>query len=119
MVILSYSWILRIKKRRQKYIQVNTRNVDVEGHLNEKKRALNKSRSGYVGNLTGISNKITRLMEHGGTQEEISKEMENFNDGWIKFVDAHDKYCKCLDASGDTLALGKAEEAYKEQMERN
>ena len=78
-------------------IQVNTRSVDqdVEGYFNVKKRALNKSRSGYDGNLTTISNEITRLMEHGGTQEEISKEMENLNDEWIKFVDAHDKYCKC------------------------
>ena len=86
-------------------IHVNMRNVDqdVEGYFNEKKRALNKPRSGYVGNLTRISNEITRLMEHGGSQDEISKEMENFNDAWIKFVDAHDKYCKCLDASVDTL----------------
>ena len=53
---------------------------DVEGYLNEKKRALNNSRSGYVGNLTRIHNEITRLMENGGTQDEISKEMENFND---------------------------------------
>ena len=92
---------------------VNTRHLEqyVEGYLNEKKRALNKPRSGYVGNLTRISNEITRLMERGGTQEGISKEMENFNDTWVKFVDAHDKYCKCLDASIDTLALGKAEEA--------
>ena len=61
---------------------VNTRHVDqdVEGYSNEKKHALNKSRSGYVGNLTRISNEITRLMERGGTQEEISKEMENLND---------------------------------------
>ena len=101
-------------------IHVNTHHVDqdVQGYLNEKKRALNKSRSGYVGNLTRISNEITHLMEHGGTQEEISKEMENLNDAWIKFVDAHDKYCKCLDSSVDTLALEKAEQACKEQMER-
>ena len=50
-------------------IHVNTHHVDqdVQGYLNEKKRALNESRSGYVGNLTRISNEITHLMEHGGT----------------------------------------------------
>ena len=101
-------------------IQVNSRNEveDVEGYLNEKKRALNNSRSGYVGNLTRIHNKITRLTENGGTQDEISKEMGNFNDGWIKFVDVHDKYCKCLVVGVDISALVKAEKGYKEQMER-
>ena len=72
---------------------------DIEGYLNAKKCALNKSRSGYAGNLIRISNEITRLMECSGTQEEISNAMENLNDAWIKFVDAHDKYCKCLDTS--------------------
>ena len=101
-------------------IQVNTRKElqDAEGYLNEKKHALNKSRSGYVGNLTRINNEITRLMEHSGTQDEILKKMENFNDAWIKFVDAHDKYCKCLVASVDTSAMEEAEKIYKEQMER-
>ena len=61
-------------------IQVNPCNKveDVEGYLNEKKRAPNNSRSGHVGNLTRIYNGIIRLMEHGGTQDEISKEMGNF-----------------------------------------
>ena len=46
-------------------IQVNTCNVDqdVKGYLNEKIGALNMSCSGYVGNLTRISNKITHLRE--------------------------------------------------------
>jgi len=79
-------------------IQVDTCNEvqDFEGYLNEKKHALNNSRSGYVGNLTRINNEITRLMKDGDIQDEISKEMENFNDAWIKFVDVHDKYCKCF-----------------------
>ena len=44
-------------------IQVNSRNEveDVEGYLNEKKRALNDSRSGYVGNLTRIHNEKTAV----------------------------------------------------------
>lgn len=41
-------------------------------------------------------------MENGSTQDKISKEMENFNDRWIKFVDVHDKYCKCLVMGVDT-----------------
>ena len=57
-------------------------------------------------------------MENGSTQDKISKEMENFNDRWIKFVDVHDKYCKCLVIGVDTSALEKAEKGYKEQMER-
>lgn len=54
--------------------------------MEEKKHALNKSRSGCIGNLTTIYNEITRLMEDGGTQDEISKEMENFNDAWVKLI---------------------------------
>ena len=60
-----------------------------------------------------IHNKITRLMENGATQDEISKEMENFNDGWTKFMDVHDRYCKCLVVGVDTPALEKAEKGYK------
>ena len=81
--------------------------------MNEKKHTLNNSHTGYVGNLSRIHNKITRLMENGATQEEISKEMENFNDGWTKFMDVHDRYCKCLVVGVDTLALEKAEKGYK------
>ena len=79
-------------------IQVDTRNPvqDVEGYLNEKKHALNNSRSGYVGDLTRINNEITRLMKDDDTQDEISKEMENFKDAWIKFVYVHDKHYKCF-----------------------
>jgi len=109
------------EERGVRNIQVDMLNEieDVDGYWNEKKHALNKSRSGYVGNLTRINNEITRLMKDGDTQDEISKETGNFNDAWIKFVDAHDKYCKCLDASVDTLALEKAEKLTRSKWSEN
>ena len=96
-------------------VQVNSCNEveGIKGYLNEKKHTLNNSHTGYVGNLSRIHNKITRLMENGGTQDEISKEMENFNDGWTKLMDVHDRYCKCLVVGVDTPALEKAEKGYK------
>lgn len=53
-------------------------------------------------------------MENGGIQDEILKEMENFNDGWIKFMDVYDRYCKCLVVGVDILVLEKVEKGYKQ-----
>jgi len=87
---------------------------DREGDLNEKKLALQNSRAGHIGNLTKVHNEIVHLTK----AVQVLKECARFDEGWRKFVEAHESYLKLLDPLTDALVLEKTQKTYDEQLQR-
>ena len=53
---------------------------DREGDLNESRFALQKLRSGHLGDLTKVHNEITRLMESDAGSEDVLRERMKFDE---------------------------------------
>ena len=60
-----------MKERRSTRIRQASVVRDREGDLNERKFALQKLRTGHIGDLTKVHNEITRLMESDASSEDV------------------------------------------------
>ena len=81
--------------------------------LERKKATLFNSRSGHMGNLTKIRNRLMDLIKEDGARQDVLN-------GCRQFVNVHENYLQLLRKyyGGDACLLDKAVKSYDEQKER-
>ena len=74
--------------------RITTRRWDYEDYLAEQTSALFRSRAGYISNMTKIEGIIETLMSENGTYNDVVVKKNEYDQAWIKFVNAHEQYVK-------------------------
>ena len=88
--------------------------------LGRKRVALFNSRTGHIGNLTKIRNRLMDLTKEDGAREDVLNGCRQFDEAWRKFVNVPENYLQLLREyyGGDPCVLDKTVKRYDEQMER-